>query len=250
MATKLYGTVLLKAQRIMNVLLNTSNGMTLDEISTKAVIPKPTVFKILKTLDYIGFVRKNHEGKRYSLGSRMIGYGNKALKSFDIVSISEPYLHELSKVTNETINLGVEENNHVTLLKKIDSPQTVNLNSHVGGAMELYSSAMGKALLATKSDHELDEYFSKIELKPLTKRTITSISELRKQISQVKVAGYALDAQENQDDVVCVGAAIQKYGKVFGAISVSTPQYRLDELLLDDLKKLIISTRNQIIEII
>lgn len=250
MGNKLYGTVLLKAKRIMDVLFMSEDDLSLDEISSKAHIPKPTTFKILNTLDYIDFVRKNNDDKKYSLGTQMIGYGNKAMDSFNIVSIAEPYLEDLGKVTNETVNLGIEENSKIVLLKKIDSPQTVNLNSKVGGTLELYSSSMGKAILATKSDEELDRYFSKVELKPLTENTITSISELKRQLKQVRKDGYAVDHQENQDEVVCVGTAIQKYGKVFGAISVSTPKYRLDDLLFDDLKKLIISTRDQIIKVI
>ncbi|MDF7637906.1 IclR family transcriptional regulator [Lactobacillus sp. ESL0791] len=246
MEAKLYGTVLLKAKVIMNVLLEANGGLTLDEISSKAIIPKPTTFKILKTLDYIKFVRKDAAGKKYFLGTKMIGYGNKALKGFDIVSLSNPYIKQLSEVTNETINLGIEEDFKVILLKKIDSRQPINLNSRVGGSMELYSSAMGKAILATKTDEELDQYFSEVQLKPLTDNTVTSINELRQQIIQIKKDKFALENQENQDEVVCIGIAIEKYGKLFGAISISIPEYRLNNFKLADLEKLIISVKNKI----
>ncbi|MBI0122004.1 MULTISPECIES: IclR family transcriptional regulator [Lactobacillus] len=250
MADKLYGTVLLKAKRIMDVLSASENSLTLEQISSAAAIPKPTTFKILNTLDYINFVRKDKSEKKYSLGTNLIGYGSRAMSSFDIVTIAEPYLTELNKVTSETVNLGIEEHDQIVLLKKIDSPQPVNLNSKVGGTLELYSSSMGKAILATKTEIELDQYFSSVELRPCTPNTITSIAELKKQIAAVQDEGYAIDNQENQAGVVCVGAAIQKYGKVFGAISVSTPKYRLDELLLSDLKKLVKSTVDQINQII
>ena len=250
MADKFYGTVLLKAKKIMDVLSASETSLTLEQISSAAGIPKPTTFKILTTLDYINFVRKDQSEKKYSLGTNLIGYGSKAMSGFDIVSIAEPYLIELNKVTSETINLGIEEHSQIVLLKKIDSPQPVNLNSKVGGTLELYSSAMGKAILATKSERELDQYFSSVELRPSTPNTITSIAKLKKQIEEVKKTGYAIDNQENQAEVVCVGAAIQKYGKVFGAISVSTPNYRLDELLLNHMKKLVKSTVDQINQII
>lgn len=250
MTDKLYGTVLLKAKKIMDVLSASETSLTLEQISSAAGIPKPTTFKILTTLDYINFVRKDQSEKKYSLGTNLIGYGSKAMSGFDIVSIAEPYLIELNKVTSETVNLGIEEHSQIVLLKKIDSPQPVNLNSKVGGTLELYSSAMGKAILATKSERELDQYFSSVELRPSTPNTITSIAKLKKQIEEVKKTGYAIDNQENQAEVVCVGAAIQKYGKVFGAISVSTPNYRLDELLLNHMKKLVKSTVDQINQII
>lgn len=250
MADKLYGTVLLKAKKIMDALSASETSLTLEQISSTAGIPRPTTFKILNTLDYINFVRKDENEKKYSLGTNLIEYGTRALGSFDIVSIAEPYLTELNKVTSETVNLGIEEHSQIVLLKKIDSPRPVNLNSEVGGTLELYTSAMGKAILATKSERELDQYFSSVELKPSTSNTITSIAKLKRQLEEVKKNGYAIDDQENQTEVVCVGAAIQKYGKVFGAISVSTPKYRLDELLLNHMKKLVKSTVDQINQII
>lgn len=250
MADKLYGTVLLKAKKIMDALSASETSLTLEQISSTAGIPRPTTFKILNTLDYINFVRKDENEKKYSLGTNLIEYGTRALSSFDIVSIAEPYLTELNKVTSETVNLGIEEHSQIVLLKKIDSPRPVNLNSEVGGTLELYTSAMGKAILATKSERELDQYFSSVELKPSTSNTITSIAKLKRQLEEVKKNGYAIDNQENQTEVVCVGAAIQKYGKVFGAISVSTPNYRLDELLLNHMKKLVKSTVDQINQII
>jgi len=250
MADKLYGTVLLKAKKIMDALSASETSLTLEQISSTAGIPRPTTFKILNTLDYINFVRKDENEKKYSLGTNLIEYGTRALGSFDIVSIAEPYLTELNKVTSETVNLGIEEHSQIVLLKKIDSPRPVNLNSEVGGTLELYTSAMGKAILATKSERELDQYFSSVELKPSTSNTITSIAKLKRQLEEVKKNGYAIDDQENQTEVVCVGAAIQKYGKVFGAISVSTPNYRLDELLLNHMKKLVKSTVDQINQII
>lgn len=250
MTEKLYGTVLLKSKKIMDVLSKSGISMTLEQISSMTAIPKPTVFKILNTLNHINFVRKDKSQKKYSLGTSMIKYGMMAMSSFDIVSAAEPYLVELNKVTNETINLGVEQNSKIVLLKKIDSPQPVKLNSKVGGTLELYSSAMGKSILATKTERDLDQYFSSIQLKPNTSNTITSIDKIKKQITDVQKNGYAIDNQETQSEVVCVGAAIQKYGKVFGAISVSTPNYRLDELLLSNLKKLVKSTVDQINQII
>ena len=112
--------------------------------------------------------------------------------------------------------------------------------------MELYSSAMGKAALATMTDSQLDKYFSRNKLLPLTKYTVTDIEQLKIQLQDVYNNGYAVDNQENQEDVVCLGAAIEKYNKLFAAFSVSTPRYRLNKSLFNDFKQKILLTKKKI----
>lgn len=105
---------------------------------------------------------------------------------------------------------------------------------------------MGKAALATMTDSQLDKYFSRNKLLPLTKYTVTDIEQLKIQLQDVYNNGYAIDNQENQDNVVCVGAAIEKYNKLFAAFSVSTSQYRLNDSLFKDFINQVILTKQQI----
>lgn len=80
MEKQLYGTVLLKAKKILDYIAETNNSPTLKEISNGINIPKPTVFKILQTLEYCGFVRAVGPNKEYYLGTTFIKYGDKAKK--------------------------------------------------------------------------------------------------------------------------------------------------------------------------
>nr|WP_240704413.1 IclR family transcriptional regulator C-terminal domain-containing protein [Companilactobacillus zhachilii] len=105
---------------------------------------------------------------------------------------------------------------------------------------------MGKALLADKTSNDLDSYFSETTLNPITKYTITSISKLNEQINLIKNRGYSIDDKENQEEVICVGATLKKNNKVFGAFSVSTPEYRLDDNKLKKIINNVLETKNKI----
>lgn len=234
---KTYGTVLIKAKTILDYLMSKGTGLTLKDISEGIHSPKSTTLKILNTMSEQNLVWRTDDTKKYYFGTELIGYGQRALADFDISRIALPYLRELRDETEETVHLGIEQNNKVVYLQKLESPQSVNLKSRIGGKLNLYSSAMGKALLAKKSYDELDEYLSKETLKPLTKYTVTSIADLYDQIETTRKNGYSVDDKENQDEVVCIGATLEKNGIVYGAFSVSTPDYRMNS----ERKKKIIS---------
>lgn len=243
---KAYGTVLIKAKAILDYMMSQDTGLTLKEISEGIQAPKSTTLKILTTMGEQNIIWRNDDTKQYFFGTELIGYGQRALADFDISRIALPFLKKLRDKTEETVHLGIEQNNKVVYLQKLESPQSINLKSRIGGKLNLYSSAMGKAILASKTPEELDEYFSKETLKPVTDYTIISISELNKQIAAVKENGYSIDDKENQPEVVCVGAVLQKNGQVYGAFSVSTPDYRLGDHRRDQIIQYVLETKREI----
>lgn len=248
MADKLYGTVLVRAKDILDSLADSEYGLTLKEISSELNEPKSTTLKVLTTMLSIGMVRRTESDKKYFIGSAMISYGDKALADFDIVHVAMPFLKELQKTTNETVNLGIEENGRVVVLAKLESTQMVNLNSKVGGTMPLYSSAIGKSLLAVKSEQQLSDYFKKNKLISMTDKTITEKAKLIQELNTIRLNGFATEYGENQQDVICLGASLSKRNKIFGAFSISVPAYRMNKKLEKDFEKLVISTKNQIEE--
>ncbi|BAP85314.1 transcriptional regulator [Paucilactobacillus hokkaidonensis JCM 18461] len=228
----LYGGVLIKGKQIMDFILEAQTAPTLKQISDQVDMTKSTVLKILKTLEYCGFVRRNGEAKQYYLGTVFLGYAQKVDETFDIRQIALPLLSELRDQTGETINLGIIEDNTITLLEKLESPQSVYLVSRIGGGMNMYSSAMGKVTLAQYDSKKLNQYFSKITLTKLTPHTVTSEAKLRRNLVEIRQQGYSVDDEENQPDVYCIGFSIATENKVYGAFSISIPKYRVDQTKL------------------
>lgn len=224
----LYGGVLIKGKQIMDFILEARSAPTLKEISEHVAMTKSTVLKILKTLDYCGFVRRDEETKRYYLGTIFLGYAQKVDDTFDIRQIALPLLSELRDQTGETINLGIIEGTTITLLEKMESPQSVYLVSRIGGGMNMYSSAMGKITLSQYDDKQLAHYFSQVELTKLTPHTIINEKQLRQNLAEIKAQGYSIDDEENQPDVYCIGFSIATENKIYGAFSISIPKYRVE----------------------
>lgn len=225
---KLYGTVVVRAKEILDFIAQCRTAPTLKDISDGIEMTKPTVLKILTTLDVLGLVHRSDDGKTYQLGMELFRYGQKVAAEFDIRQLAQGPLSELRDQTEETINLGVIAHHQVTLLKKFESPQSVNLKSQIGGSMTLYSSSMGKAMLSTFTDEQLDKYFTEVgDLQQIGPNTITSPDKLREDLIQVKNRGYSIDNEENEPDVYCLGFSLVKDNELYGAFSITTPKYRM-----------------------
>ncbi|WP_119325459.1 IclR family transcriptional regulator [Companilactobacillus musae] len=225
----LYGTVLLKAKEILDFISNSKTAPGLKEISMNVEISKPTVLKILQTLEYCGFVRSYGTIKKYYLGTIFLKYGDQVAQEFDLVKIATPFLNDLRDKTTEAVNLGIVEDDKVVLLARAKSTNSIHFDLELGGAMDMYSSAMGKAILAHYPDDKLIDYLNKTPLKPKTPNTIVTREDFLNNITEIKKDGYAIDDIENQEGVYCIGFPLIKGNQIFGGFSISAPVFRIDD---------------------
>ncbi|MDI4584749.1 helix-turn-helix domain-containing protein [Oenococcus sp. UCMA 14587] len=227
MTEQKYGTVLIKASKILDCL---SDGKTksVQLLSKKTHITPPTISKILGTLEYLNYVSRSHDTKGFFLGPAFIKYGLVRTDATNIIEISRPFLEKLQVKVDETIHLAVPQGNKVVYVNKLEPQnQGIYMTSKIGMTRELYSSGIGKAVLGTYSERQFKAYLSKIKLKPFTPNTITSKDKLVSEINKVKRFGYATDDEEQELGGCCIAMAIVHDDRAVAAVSASLPKFRL-----------------------
>jgi DNA-binding IclR family transcriptional regulator len=228
---KRYGSVLYKSIEILDYLRDIENPVRLTELCTECNMNKGTLSKILNSMVDLHLVTRDETTNRFTLGTRLIGYGMAAVRQFNIEAIATPFMEELHSKIGETIHLSIEENGQMMYLKKYEAIATVNLRSRVGQTVPMYASAMGKATLAAKSDKEIYDYYHHVDKIQFTKDTLTNFADFMADIQRIRVRGYAVDAEEYELGVQSAGVAFARLGKTYGAMSISVPKYRLTEEL-------------------
>ncbi|MEK4973930.1 IclR family transcriptional regulator [Niallia sp. FSL R7-0648] len=247
--TKPYGTVLLRAAKIMDYLSDNPN-QALQKIAQNTEMTTSTTLKILDTLLLIGFVSRD-KNKNYRLGSKLIRYANQGVDQLDLVELTLPYLEKLQKLIDETIHLGVLADNEILYVNKLEAKhQTIRMSSRIGITRPLYSSAMGKAVLAELEEEEYLNYLKTTPLVPYTEHTITNSLKLAAELQKVRETGIAFDDEEMEKDIFCIGASLKKDGKIIGAFSVSMPKYRLTEEFKKQIIKAVVETKNEIMQVV
>jgi len=239
--------VLDKSFSVLDLLLKKGSAMNMTELAKKLGFYPSTIHRILDTLRHWGYVEQDSHTQKYRLGLKALELGMAKLHQMDLVREATPCLKELVNQCNETVHLGALNGGEVLYLAKEESSQTIRMISYVGKRAPLHCTSLGKVLLAYLSAEERKKILGEKVLPRLTANTITDKMELEKELGKVREQGFALDREENEKDVRCVAAPIRNYlGEVIAAISISSPIFRLDKSIQNNLKEALIETSKKI----
>jgi IclR family acetate operon transcriptional repressor len=215
-----------RAFALLDLIAAAPDGLSLSELTARAPRSKSTTHRYVATLLGLGVVRRDEAG-RLRPGLKLLELAAALLEDDDLRATASPLLADLARHTGETVHLGVLSEREVVYIAKIESPHSVRLVSRIGARVPLHCSAMGKALLASLPADELDAALA-APRERRTPNTLTGAAELRTEIERVRTSGIAIDDEENEAGVRCLGAAIAgPAGMAAGAISVSAPAGRM-----------------------
>jgi len=235
-----FSQTVVKALVVLECVADADRPLSAAEVAALCKISRPTAYRLLSTLATRGYVAQVN-GSFYRLGTQALSLSKKLLNSIDLPELTRPYMRELGEMTNETVHLSILEGAEILYIAIIECPQPIRMSCNIGTRNNLYSTAMGKAVLAFLPPEEQARIIDRIELVPLTSKTITTRAGLVEELVRIRKCRYAVDDEENEEGVRCVGAPIfDRTGRAFSAVSVSGPAYRLPVSRLEAISTLVI----------
>ena len=226
MAANNYISVIEKTLRLVEAFRG-EREVSLAELSQRTGLVKSSAFRILYTLGLLGYVEKG-PGGRYSILPRFARMAGDPAPSFDLGALAAPFMNELLRQFQETINLGVRDESEVLYIRVLESSHAFRLAAHAGIRSPFHSTALGKCLLCRMSREEVDTILKKNPMRRMTSRTICSRSLFHRELERVRLRGYALDNEEDARGARCVAAPIlDAAGQVYAAMSISGPATRV-----------------------
>jgi len=203
------------------------------ELSRRLNLHKNNVFRLLATLEHKGYIEQNKETENYRLGLKSLELGQTYLRQIGLIRQTRPVLEDLVGKVHENAQLGIIRENSVVFLDVVEADRTVRVASRVGWRIPIYCSAIGKAQIAFKSESEIENAINWNEIRKFTENTITDKKKFLSHMREVKKQGFAIDNEEYEVGVRCVGVPIFDYTRnVVAGMSIAGPTFRLtDELL-------------------
>src|SRR5215470_12828052 len=215
-----------RALMLLEVIAELGGQATLTELAGRNGLNVSTCHHLLATLVRRGFVTKV-QGRRYALGARILFLGHACLQ-VDLPRRSEPFIDKINQTTGETVHLAVRQGDSIVTLLKRESRHAVRVDTGALGQSDAaHASATGKSILAWLPEEQVRRILASHGMRRFTPNTIVEYAPLIEELRFVRRNGFALDREEFQPGVICIGAAIRDHtGAVVGAISASTPTMR------------------------
>jgi IclR family acetate operon transcriptional repressor len=216
------------------------DGMTLTTAAARAGIPLSTAHRMLVTLSRRGLVEFEESSQRWSIGVETFRIGTAFLRRRKLMDRALPAMQALMADTGETANLAVAEEDGVVFVSQVETHEAIRAFFRPGTRALFHASGIGKAILAHRASAQVAASLKRTGLPRFTDRTLTTLPALLADLAEVRARGYALDDEERNLGMRCVGAAIfNEAGEAIAGLSVSGPTVRITAESLDRLGALV-----------
>lgn len=216
----------LRGVRLLEMFVEEQRDLTLAEICLRLGIPKPTGMRFLNTFMNAGYVERVGVGL-YRLGPSIELLSRPPDIEERMRQVAAPYLQVLVDRYGESTHLGIRRGRTMVTASFLEGTHTIRMASHIGARRPIHCSSMGKALLAFSDPSVIDLVLHE-SLDRLTPHTITDPAELRAELARIREHGYAVDDEEVELGLRCVGAPVFDYtGMAVAGISISGPTQRV-----------------------
>lgn len=224
---------IVRALEILECFMDSSTEWTLKALVDRLQIPSTTVFRQLSTLVERDYLTQDPIRKSYRPGPRLLLLSSSILSQSDLRSIARPELEKLSATVKETINLSMLIDYDIFYLDKVETFRSVACNTKIGTRARAHATSAGKIMLAYQSEAVVEKYCQALStMLPLTDRTISSPDDLRAELVRDRLRGYALDDEEIEPGLTCVGAPIFDMNhRAIAAVSIAGPSFRMQKEL-------------------
>ena len=219
-------------------------SMTVADLALATGLPKTTVHRIVVSLREVGMLDQDGRRQGYRLGLKMFHYGSSVLASLDTPTRAHPHVAKLQQLTGEIIHLHMFDGSQMVCVEREE--MTSASSTILLRAAPTYCTSVGKAFLAFQSEDLIRRVVAE-GLHRYTPNTITQADALMAELALVRERGYAVDNEEIEPGVRCIGAPIRdSVQRVFAAVSVSGPAERMPDGRILGLAPTVIQTANEI----
>ncbi|MGE6257972.1 IclR family transcriptional regulator [Heyndrickxia sporothermodurans] len=216
----------IKALSLLDYFTEEKPELSLKEITELVQMPKPTVYRLLTSLEYCGFLTKTKDfeyDKRYKLGLKLLDLGQLVSEQLELRKVTLPYMKKLANEINEVVHLVIVNNNEAVYIEKVESTHALRLYTRIGKRSPLYLGSGPKLLFAFLPEEKRNEILSNLNHRQCNKE------RLKKEVEEIKQNGYAISYGEQDEGTIGISFPIYDYyGKVIASLAVSGPSYRFE----------------------
>jgi IclR family acetate operon transcriptional repressor len=229
-----------RAFALLEALAETDEAGLVD-LARRVSLHPSTAHRLLASLIDCGYVMQSPTTGRYRLGRKVHALtGGSEARDARLRSLARPHMEAVRAAVDESVNLVALDGLSAVYLDQVQSRRPVRLFTEPGRRVPAHTSGAGKAMLAFQDEASLASLYASEPFDQATPHTITTAADMREELARVRARGYAVDNEEHEEGVSCLGAPIfEGDGTACAAVSLSAPTARLRRWGLAELGELL-----------
>jgi DNA-binding IclR family transcriptional regulator len=232
-----------RALDILMAFTVTDYELTASELLKRVDLSRPTLYRLLYTLESSGFLTSSGEPQKFRLGPSVAHLAHVWTSSLDISGIAQPMMRRIWERTGETVALFVPQGTNRLCIAEIPSSQPLSFKRGVGYKERLVLGASGRAILAFGDQDP--------EIKALIREMKIDLGDYEKELELTRKRGYAISREELIAGAVAVAAPFfNGTGQAAGSIGVFGPSVRMSEERIDQVGQLLKSESENLSEVL
>ncbi|WP_448090670.1 IclR family transcriptional regulator [Pseudomonas azerbaijanoccidentalis] len=216
--------------RLLEAVAVADKPLSITEIAARLELSRSSAFRLVYTLQFMGFLRADPEGRTFELGSRVLNLGFSFLAKQDIIQTARRDLEALRDKTGISTHLAIRDGLEVLFLDCVQTRTGFLSNVNVGTRLPAYASPMGWLMLTELPNRELSTLYKEVEFKALTENTPTDLGTLMQMIAKASSDGYVIShGMVEQGGSSVTAPVFDQSGQIVAAIDISGPDNAFDQ---------------------
>ncbi len=223
--------------------------LTGAELSRRLEVPRASVFRLLHTLEQMGFVERVPESPAYKLSIGVLRLGFEYLASMELTEHGRPIVEELRTLAGYSAHLVVRDGRDVVFVLKAAGPNAVFHSIQVGARVPAHATVLGRQLLSDLDEGGLRRVYPEEPLPAVTPRTPTTVKALKALIDADRANGYGISQGGFETGITTIAAPVfNEQRRVVAAVSITVPQQQISPEETERLVPLVRQAAEQLTE--
>ncbi len=208
---------------LLDALARYAEPASLKYLAADTGLHPSTAHRILTALASHGYVERVAPAG-WQLGAKLLQLGHRVRVGQDVRRAARPEMDRLCDAIGESVNLTLRAGDEVIYVERATPARAIRVEQVIGSRAPLHVTAVGKLWLGEEGEAGVTAYAQRTGLPRYTRNTLTDVVALTRAALAAAHRGYALDDEEAELGVGCIGALIRDAsGKVVAGLSVSAP---------------------------
>ncbi|TDG03923.1 IclR family transcriptional regulator [Paraburkholderia guartelaensis] len=202
------------------------------ELSRRIGIPRTTTFRLLQTLEALGFIERANGDRQYRLSVAVLRLGFEYLSSLELTDFGTPLLERLRDATGLSTHLLIRDGRDVVFVAKAQTrePMFSSVKVHVGTRLPAHATVHGQVLMGDLTLAELRTLYPEKQLERYTERTPATVADLYARVREFAQQGYAVSEASFETGISVVSAPVRdQSGRIVAALTATVPRSDIGE---------------------